>query len=122
MNGTTERYDVCIVGTGRVGLPLGLSLIDVGLKVVGVDVDPELRAKVNGGEMPFAEPGYDDLVARRALTVEATLDVVAQSDAVVVTVGMLSQSTTSQSQPAPRRRGGEPAAVSIPCNSSGPAA
>ena len=29
---TKFDFDVCIVGTGRVGLPLALSLVDVGLK------------------------------------------------------------------------------------------
>ena len=30
---------VAVIGTGRVGLPLALLLIDVGLDVVGVDCD-----------------------------------------------------------------------------------
>ena len=87
MSGTTDRYDVCIVGTGRVGLPLGLSFVDVDLRVVGVDVDSALRATVNAGQMPFAEPGYGELVASGRLRVEADLAVVSQSAAVVVTVG-----------------------------------
>ena len=80
-------YDVCIIGTGRVGLPLGLSFIDVGAKATGVDLDEKLRDRVNGGEMPFHEPGYDALVASKRFEVHATPEVVARSGAVVVTVG-----------------------------------
>lgn len=80
-------FDVCIIGTGRVGLPLALSLIDAGRKVVGVDIDANLRDAVNSGRMPFHEPGYDQLVASRALTVHATHEVVASCRAVVITVG-----------------------------------
>jgi UDP-N-acetyl-D-mannosaminuronic acid dehydrogenase len=79
--------DVCIVGTGRVGLPLALSLIDVGLSVVGVDIDENLREAVNGGRMPFHEPGYDELVASRRLTVHATHEVVARCRTIIITVG-----------------------------------
>ena len=80
-------YDVCIIGTGRVGLPLALSFIEAGLKVTGVDLDPDLRAKVNAGEMPFHEPGYDELVARKTLQVQPTADVVARSKHIIITVG-----------------------------------
>lgn len=82
-----RRFAVCVVGTGRVGLPLALSLMDAGLDVVGVDTDAALRDAINGGAMPFAEPGYDALINTRRLVVHATPSVVADSDAVVITVG-----------------------------------
>lgn len=81
------EFDVCIIGTGRVGLPLGLSFVDVGVNAVGVDLDPDLRAKVNAGEMPFHEPGYDDLVASRRFRVFEDAAVASQAAAVIVTVG-----------------------------------
>ena len=82
-----NTFDVCVVGTGRVGLPLGLSFLEAGLRAVGVDVDPRLRETVNAGQMPFHEPGYDALVASRRFEVRADAAVVAESAAVVVTVG-----------------------------------
>jgi UDP-N-acetyl-D-mannosaminuronic acid dehydrogenase len=81
------EYDVCIVGTGRVGLPLGLSLMDAGARVVGIDRDQTLRGHINAGEMPFHEPGYDALIARRSFQVHGAADVVAKSRAIVITVG-----------------------------------
>jgi UDP-N-acetyl-D-mannosaminuronic acid dehydrogenase len=84
---TDFPFDVCIVGTGRVGLPLGLSLMEAGVAAVGVDVNPELRARVNGGEMPFAEPGYEELIASRNFQVEATPSVAAECASIVITVG-----------------------------------
>jgi len=82
------EYDVCIVGTGRVGLPLGLSLTEVGVNVVGVDLDDNLRAEVNNGRMPFHEPGYDELVASKKLVLHPTPEeVVPKSATVIITVG-----------------------------------
>lgn len=81
------EYDVCVVGTGRVGLPLGLSLVEAGLAVCGVDVDPALRATINDGRMPFAEPGYDAIVNTRRFVVHAEIAVAARCRAVVITVG-----------------------------------
>jgi UDP-N-acetyl-D-mannosaminuronic acid dehydrogenase len=84
---TDFTYDVCIIGTGRVGLPLGLSLVDVGIKATGVDLDPRLAEKVNGGVMPFHEPGYDDLIASGKFTVHTDPAVAAEARALVITVG-----------------------------------
>ena len=40
------RYDVSVIGLGRVGLPLALSFADRGLSVLGVDNDPERLAAI----------------------------------------------------------------------------
>lgn len=82
-----DSFDVCIVGTGRVGLPLGLSFLDVGVNAVGLDVDAHLREAVNAGRMPFHEPGYDALVASRRFVVHAEPDIVSQARTIVITVG-----------------------------------
>ena len=56
--------DVSVIGLGRVGLPLALSLADRGLSVVGVDRDAERLAAVRDGRMPFQETGGDEVIAR----------------------------------------------------------
>lgn len=54
--------NVCIVGLGKVGLPLAAFLASRGLRVIGADVDPERVASVNEGRSPFAfEPGLEEL-------------------------------------------------------------
>lgn len=80
-------YEACIIGTGRVGLPLGLSMIEAGIRAVGYDVDAVLRDTINRGVMPFKEPGYDELIAGGRFRVADDPSVVARSSAVVVTVG-----------------------------------
>jgi len=81
------QHDVCIVGTGRVGLPLGLSFVESGVSAIGFDIDPELRATVNAGRMPFHEPGYDALVATQRFVVHGDPAVAATARAIVITVG-----------------------------------
>ena len=49
------RYDVSVIGLGRVGLPLALSFADRGLRVLGVDNDPERLGAVR--ERPDAVQG-----------------------------------------------------------------
>jgi UDP-N-acetyl-D-mannosaminuronic acid dehydrogenase len=80
-------YDVCIVGTGRVGLPLGLSMMEAGVRAVGLDVDEALREAVNSGRMPFAEPGYEELIARREFIIGSDPSVISRADTVIITVG-----------------------------------
>jgi UDP-N-acetyl-D-mannosaminuronic acid dehydrogenase len=81
------EYDVCVIGTGRVGLPLGLSFLGAGMRSVGIDVDSALIGQVNAGVMPFQEPGYDELVGRRQFQIFDDPAIVSKSAALVITVG-----------------------------------
>lgn len=56
--------DVAVIGTGRVGLPLALAFADRGLRVLGVDRDPDILSAVREGRMPFEEPHAPEVLAR----------------------------------------------------------
>ena len=55
---------IAIVGTGYVGLVTGACFADLGHDVTCVDVDAEKVSKLRAGQIPFHEPGLDDVVAR----------------------------------------------------------
>ncbi len=55
---------VTIFGSGYVGLVTGACLAEAGNHVVGVDVDAEKVARLNGGQVPIHEPGLDALIKR----------------------------------------------------------
>lgn len=79
---------VAIFGIGRVGLPLGLSLTEAGVKVVGVDTNPATVEAVNNErKMPFHEPGFDDLLASGRLWATGDYHEAKGSDYYVITVG-----------------------------------
>ncbi len=50
---------VCVVGLGKVGLPLAIQIASKGIATTGVDIDPGVVAKVNRGIAPFKEPEMD---------------------------------------------------------------
>ena len=81
------RYDVCVVGLGRVGLPLALSFADAGLSVLGVDNNPDVLAALRERRMPFKEPGTDELLARVDLALSARAADGAQARSIVLTLG-----------------------------------
>src|SRR6266516_2326984 len=57
-------YDVSVIGLGRVGLPLAISFADRGLRVLGIDNDPERTGAIRDGRMPFQEGGMQDVLDR----------------------------------------------------------
>lgn len=56
--------NICMVGTGYVGLVTGTCLADFGMTVVCVDVDEEKIASLQRGQVPIYEPGLEELVAK----------------------------------------------------------
>ncbi|MBI5208346.1 MAG: UDP-glucose/GDP-mannose dehydrogenase family protein [Elusimicrobia bacterium] len=58
------RHDVCVVGTGYVGLVTGACLAELGHRVVCVDSDAKKISALRQGRIPIYEPGLDEIVAR----------------------------------------------------------
>ncbi len=56
------QYDVSVIGTGRVGLPLALCFAERGLSVLGVERDTDRLNSIAAGNMPFEEPGAQELL------------------------------------------------------------
>lgn len=54
--------DVCVVGLGYIGLPTSAFIASKGIKVTGIDVNPAYVDSINRGEVPFVEPGFDELL------------------------------------------------------------
>ena len=56
--------NICVIGTGYVGLVSGACLADFGNTVRCVDIDAKRIDTLKKGEMPIFEPGLKDMVAR----------------------------------------------------------
>ena len=56
--------NVCVVGTGYVGLVTGVCFADLGNEVICVDKDVRKVDMLNRGEMPIYEPGLEEMVKR----------------------------------------------------------
>ena len=55
--------EVCVVGTGYVGLVTGTCLAYLGHSVVCVDIDERKIEMLRSGRSPIYEPGLDQLIA-----------------------------------------------------------
>ncbi|WP_088067426.1 UDP-glucose dehydrogenase family protein [Gottfriedia luciferensis] len=56
--------NICVVGTGYVGLVSGTCFSEIGNNVVCIDIDSKKIEKILQGEMPIYEPGLDKLVLK----------------------------------------------------------
>src|SRR3954452_16948289 len=80
-------YDVCVIGLGRIGLPLALSFADAGLSVLGVDNDTGRLDTLRERRRPFKEAGTGELLPRVDLDLSPRAADAAQADAIVLTLG-----------------------------------
>jgi UDPglucose 6-dehydrogenase len=56
--------NICVVGSGYVGLVTGACLADFGVNVVGVDKDAAKVEALSQGKVPIYEPGLETLVQK----------------------------------------------------------
>lgn len=56
--------NICVIGTGYVGLVTGTCFADLGNRVVCLDIDQNRIDKLHQGVMPIYEPGLEQLVSQ----------------------------------------------------------
>ena len=65
---------IAIFGAGYAGLVTGACFAELGHSVVVRDIVPKKVAALRAGEVPFYEPGVDDLIERNSERLDFTLD------------------------------------------------
>ena len=59
-----QRPRLTFLGTGYLGATYAVCFAEMGYEVLGFDVDESKIAKLSGGEVPFHEPGLDELLRK----------------------------------------------------------
>ena len=62
--------NICVVGTGYVGLVTGTCLAEMGNSVCCVDTDEEKIEMLNKGDIPIYEPGLKEMVMSNSWEIE----------------------------------------------------
>lgn len=57
-----KSMKACFMGLGYIGLPTAIIAAKHGINVTGVDVNPDVVAKTNAGQLHIIEPGLGDLL------------------------------------------------------------
>ena len=83
---------ICVVGTGYVGLVVGTCLADQGFRVTCVDRDEEKIAMLDAGRIPIYEPGLEEILRRssregRLVFTTDSASAIKESDIVFIAVG-----------------------------------
>jgi UDPglucose 6-dehydrogenase len=88
----SHANDICVVGTGYVGLVVGTCMADLGFQVTCVDNDADKVTLLEGGGVPIYEPGLEDMLRRniRERRIAFTTDIEAalvDADVAYIAVG-----------------------------------
>ena len=79
---------ISVIGLGYVGLPLMLRFVEVGYRVIGIDIDPEKIERLLRGESYIEHIASKVLAAAREKGFDPTTDFsrIAEADAVIICV------------------------------------
>src|SRR5258708_5226623 len=89
--------NITIIGTGFVGVVSSAVFASFGHTVFGLDIDEKKIGKLNNAQVPFYEPGLEELVKkdRDAVMLEFTIDykrAISDADVILIAVGTPSAS------------------------------
>lgn len=84
--------NICVIGTGYVGLVNATCFADLGNKVIALDIDEKKVVDLRNGIMPIYEPGLAELVtrniaAKRLIFTTSYEDALADAEFVFICVG-----------------------------------
>ncbi|VTU06801.1 UDP-N-acetyl-D-mannosamine dehydrogenase [Actinobacillus indolicus] len=69
---------ISVIGLGYIGLPTAVAFAQTGVKVTGIDINPDVVARVNQGQLHILEPGLEialkQSVEQNLLTAQITPD------------------------------------------------
>jgi dTDP-alpha-D-glucose dehydrogenase len=86
-----SQLNIAIVGFGYVGSCIGITLAERGMRVSGIDSDPELVEEMRSGYCRFNEPGLAQALerARRSgkLELSTGYDDISTADVIIIAVG-----------------------------------
>tara|TARA_B100000401_G_scaffold431344_1_gene367287 strand:- start:1327 stop:2559 length:1233 start_codon:yes stop_codon:yes gene_type:complete len=82
-----KAFKVGVIGIGRVGLPLALSLNKNGVSTIGFDINQEIVDCVNKKKMPFNEEGYDEIIKKLDFFATTDLSRIKEVENIIITVG-----------------------------------
>src|SRR3989338_6736460 len=74
----TTKWEACVIGLGKAGLPLAAVIADADIKVIGVDISEKTVDLINAGQNPLKEePGLAELIKKHSgRNMAATTDAV----------------------------------------------
>ena len=87
---------IAVVGLGKLGICLAATFAHRGFSVVGVDINPDVVARLNQGLTPVSEPGLDEMVLASRARLRGTTDhdeAIAASDCTFILVATPSDET-----------------------------
>ena len=88
----SRDFTICVLGLGRVGLPLATVFANSGIKVLGVDVNQERLDSIKNSKCPFYDPklqsNLEQALSSKNLVLSSSLDSISNTPSVIfVTVG-----------------------------------
>jgi UDPglucose 6-dehydrogenase len=82
-----KKFNICVIGTGYVGLVTGTCLAEIGHTVTCVDKDKNKIALLKKGKVPIYEPGLEKLIIKNKNSIKQALDTRRRAEIIFIAVG-----------------------------------